>query len=69
MSRTTRLIFFKKILTGLNSALSFFTSCYTKVKETSLPYYFPISGKGMVESTHFLRVLLLYKMQAARSWT
>ena len=43
-------VIFKWSSIGLNSEFSFFlTSCYTKVKEHSLPYYLPIAGGELLD--------------------
>ena len=40
----TSQLFFKEILTCLNSEFVFYTSCYTKVKKPSLLSYLSIAG-------------------------
>ena len=62
---------FKRILTGLNSELSFLTSCLTKAEELSLPYYLPIAGGRIIGFIPFPRVLVLCEMQpeSSRIWT
>ena len=63
---------FKQSLIGMNSDFFFsLTSCYTKVKETSLPYFVLIAERRIVEFISFLRVLVLYVIQTAlsRIWT
>ena len=51
---------FKHSLTGLNSEFSFSqTSCHTKAKEPSLPYYLPIAGGRIIGFIPFPRVLVL----------
>ena len=43
--------FFKRILTGLNSELSFSeTGYHTSVKESSLPYYLIMAGGRILDS-------------------
>ena len=37
---------FKENFTGLNSEFFLSTSCHTKVKEHSLPYYSFVDGEG-----------------------
>ena len=64
--------FFKRSLTGLNSEFSFSeTSCLTKAKEPSLPYYLPIAGGRIIGFIPFPRVLVLCEMQSvsSRIWT
>ena len=63
---------FKRSLTGLNSEFSFsYTSCLTKAEESSLPYYLPIVGGGIIRFIPFPRVLVLREMQSvsSRIWT
>ena len=63
---------FKRSLTGLNSEFSFsHTSCLTKAKELSLPYYLPIAGGRIIGFIPFPRVLVLCEMQSvsSRIWT
>ena len=63
---------FKQSLIGMNSEFSFSsTSCYTKVKEPSQPYYLPIAGGRIVGFIPFRRVLVLCEMQSVsfRIWT
>ena len=47
------------------------TSCHTKIKEPSLPYYLLKIGGGIVECILFPRVLVQCEMQIAliRFWT
>ena len=48
---------FKWSFTGLNSEFSFsLTSCQTKAKQPSLPYYLPIGGRRIIEFIPFPRV-------------
>ena len=59
---------FKRSLTGLNSEFSFSqTSCLTKAKEPSLPYYLPIAGGRIIRFIPFPRVLVLCEMQSVSS--
>ena len=63
---------FKRSLTGLKSEFSFSkTSCNTKAKELSLPYYFPIAGGRIIGFIPFPRVLVLCEIQSVsfRIWT
>ena len=63
---------FKRSLTGLNSEFFFSkTSCPTKAKEFSLPYYLPIAGGRIIGFIPFPRVLVLCEMQSVSSmvWT
>ena len=63
---------FKRSLTGLNSELSFSqTSCHSKAKEPSLPYYLPIAGGRIIRFIPFPRVLVLCEMESvsSRIWT
>ena len=64
--------FLSGVLTGLNSEFSFsWTSCITKAKELSLPYYLPISAGRIIGFISFPRVLVLCEMQSvsSRIWT
>ena len=55
-------------LTGLKAEFTFFyTSCHTKFKEPSLPYYLPKAAERIIRFIPFLRVLALYKMQSVSS--
>ena len=45
----------------------FLLSCYTMVKEPSLPYHLPIPGERIVGFFHFPKVLVLCEMQTALS--
>ena len=63
---------FKLSLTGLNSEFSLsYTSCFTKAKENSLPYYLPIAGGRIIGFIPFPRLLVLCEMQSvsSRIWT
>ena len=65
-------VIFKRSLTGLKSEFSFsLTSCLTKAKEPSLPYYLPIAGGRIIGFIPFPRVLVLCEMQSvsSRIWT
>ena len=63
----TRSIFMRSLI-GLNSEFSFsLTSWYTKVEESSLPYYLPIAGLRIIGFIPFPRVLTLWEMQTASS--
>ena len=62
----------KRSLTGLNAEFSFsWTSCLTKVEETSLPYYLTIAGRRIIGFIPFPRVLVQCEMQSvsSRFWT
>ena len=59
-------------LTHLNSEFSSsYTNCHIKVRELSLLYYLPITGRRIVGFIHFLRVLVLCEIETALSkiWT
>ena len=57
---------FKWNLTGLNSGYSFSqTGCYAMVKETSLPYYLPITGRKLVGFIPFLEVLTIWNTNSS----
>ena len=65
-------IWHKVSLTGLNSVFFFsYTSCLSKAKEPSLPYYLPITGGRIFGSIPFPRVLVLCEMQSvlSRVWS
>ena len=52
----------------MNSEFSFFyTGCWTKVKEPSLPYYLPRAGGRIIRFIPFPRVLVLCEMQSTSS--
>ena len=56
----------------MNSEFSFSkTSCLTKAKEPSLPYYLPIAGGWIIGFIPFPRILVLCEMQSvsSRIWT
>ena len=55
-------------VTGLNSEFSFKTDYFTKIKEPSLPYYFPITGGGIVGCILFARVSEM-QIVPLRIWT
>ena len=59
---------FKRILTGLNSEFSFsLTSCLTKAKKHSVPYYLPIAVGRIIGFIPFPRVLVICEMQPVSS--
>ena len=64
--------FFKWSLTGWKSQLFFsYTTCYTKGKDPSLPYFLHINQRRIVGFIPFPKELALYELQTASSriWT
>ena len=57
-------IFLKQHLKSLTSEFSFSkSSCHTKLKEPTLPYYLPIAGERIIRFILFPKVLVLWEMQ------
>ena len=55
--------FFKRSFTGMKTEFSFaLTSCLTKAKEPSRPYYLPLAGGRIIGFIAFPRVLVLYEV-------